>query len=144
MRLIVFLSLFVASCSAWSQDINFDDLRRAGRPLVKSYSVPGTATEGRQYFQQFAQSDGVRVEQHRKDAAEWNASHPICRDSDVCWQMGEKKDSNTYYVNCLRGPRTGQKETICTMNGKWGYRCGWVNGYHQDSATTAAKKACDL
>lgn len=49
---------------AFAQDINFDDLRRAGTPLVKSYTINGAGAEGRSAVMKFGDIDTQRVEEH--------------------------------------------------------------------------------
>ena len=47
-----------------AQEVNFDDLRRAGTPLVKSYTISGVGAEGGSAVMKFGDVDTRRVEEH--------------------------------------------------------------------------------
>lgn len=151
MRLIAFLCMILATCTALSEDINFDDLRRAGRPLSKTFPIPGTAAEGQQYFQQFAQSDGARVEQHKQQAAEAQSAAAsaaqYCNSSDTCFEVvSSSKDEVT--IRCVKGSqyKIGQTYKICGPNnkGNWASGCGITDtfAYHY-SFKKAGNLACE-
>lgn len=58
---LFFLSIFICSIAA-SQDINFDDLKRPGRPLSISATTSGLADEARNHMSQFDEVDTGRRE----------------------------------------------------------------------------------
>lgn len=59
---------------AFAQDINFDDLRRAGTPLVKSYTINGAGAEGRSAVMKFGDIDTQRVEEHNARRSSYAAA----------------------------------------------------------------------
>lgn len=64
--LIVLAAALAATFSSAQQDINFDDLKREGRPLTKSLVVEGAGRDGRGLLQQFSEVDDSRVESRRQ------------------------------------------------------------------------------
>jgi len=68
------LALGVLPLSAFAQDVNFDDLRRAGTPLVKSYTISGAGAEGSGAVMKFGDIDTQRVEEHNARRRSYAAS----------------------------------------------------------------------
>ena len=62
LRAVVLMACgWLIAASGMAQDINFRDLARPGAPVVKQYTVSGTADDGRTYVLQFEGRDGDRV-----------------------------------------------------------------------------------
>lgn len=59
---------------AFAQDINFDDLRRTGTPLVKSYTVTGAGAEGSGAVMKFGEIDNRRVDEANARRRQYAAS----------------------------------------------------------------------
>lgn len=65
---------FAMTVASAQQDINFDDLKRQGRPLTKSLVVEGAGRDGRGLLQQFSEVDDGRVETRRQLFSSTNSS----------------------------------------------------------------------
>ena len=63
---LVLLAAVAATFASAQQDINFDDLKRQGRPLTKSLVVDGAGRDGRGLLQQFSEVDDARIESRRQ------------------------------------------------------------------------------
>lgn len=68
------LALGVLPLCAFAQEVNFDDLRRAGTPLVKSYTISGAGAEGSGAVMKFGDIDTQRVEEHNARRRSYTAS----------------------------------------------------------------------
>lgn len=84
------------------QDINFDDLKRQGRPLTKSMVVDGAGRDGRNLLQQFSEIDDARVESRRQLLSSDGSS------------SGSSTTSNSVSRATGSGPRTYVCEYKCT------------------------------
>lgn len=62
------LGAFLASF-AEAQTINFDDLKRPGKAVEKSWTLSGVPTEAQGYIGKFGGADDIRVAQHRASQA---------------------------------------------------------------------------
>lgn len=62
MRHILWILLcMLVAASVEAQDLNFNDLKRPGKPLVKSYTIQGVGSEGNRYIRNFNEVDSSRV-----------------------------------------------------------------------------------
>ncbi|MEW5995496.1 MAG: hypothetical protein AB1744_14025, partial [Candidatus Zixiibacteriota bacterium] len=48
-----------------AQELNLEDLKRPGKPLVERYTIPGLASEGKRLISRFSEIDDRRVENRR-------------------------------------------------------------------------------
>ncbi len=71
---VVLLVLGALPIFTLAQDVNFDDLRRAGTPLVKSYTISGVGAEGSSVVMKFGDIDTRRVEEHNAERRAYAAS----------------------------------------------------------------------
>lgn len=71
---VALLLLGVLPMRTSAQEVNFDDLRRAGTPLVKSYTISGVGAEGSNAVMKFGDIDTRRVEEHNAQRRAYAAS----------------------------------------------------------------------
>lgn len=74
LKTLVLLGWVTPLTASWAQEINFSDLKREGRPVVKRYVVAGVANDGRSYLEHFDGVDRGRVQAYRAAAAQAAAS----------------------------------------------------------------------
>lgn len=64
--LTLLVTVFSLTNIVHAQDINFDDLKRQGRPLSKTVTITGLADEARSNLSRFDEIDSSRVAQQRE------------------------------------------------------------------------------
>lgn len=62
---IVIFGVVLASAPSLAQELDVNDLRRPGPPLVERYTIPGLGSEGRSIIQRFGEVDDQRVANSR-------------------------------------------------------------------------------
>ena len=72
--LFTLVAAFAMTVASAQQDINFDDLKRQGRPLTKTLVVEGAGRDGQGLLQQFSEVDDARVETRRQLFSSTNSS----------------------------------------------------------------------
>jgi len=85
----------------------------------------------------------IMKERARVNRREADLGHKPCEGSgDSCYTI-TGSDKGRYNILCTHGHNTGKKFDVCSnKNGKWADGCG-ITGYHYDSPTEAARKACN-
>lgn len=101
MNLFIPLIVFSIWCvSALAQDINFDDLRRPGKPLSKSYTVKGAGAEGASAIMKFGDIDTRRVERTKSSGSGGSGCFSI-RNEDkryLCLAQTKRERSTCFSV----------------------------------------------
>jgi len=110
------IAAFAMTVASAQQDINFDDLKRQGRPLTKSLVVEGAGRDGRGLLQQFSEVDDTRVETRRQffssssSGSSTSSSSPSTSGSgSSSSKSNERQASKTFvctiYCVSINGPR---------------------------------------
>lgn len=125
---------------AFAQDINFDDLRRAGTPLAKSYTISGAGAEGRSAVMKFGDIDTQRVEEHNARRSSYAASGGGA--AAPAWTIVNKK--SYFEVKCSNKSFT-YSVSACGNMGLFdnrGYYKEGMGGCHYKSVEHAARELC--
>ena len=107
---------FAMTVASAQQDINFDDLKRQGRPLTKTLVVDGAGRDGQGLLQQFSEVDDARVETRRQffsssssGSNSSSSSSSTGRSSSSSSKSNERQASKTFvctiYCVSINGPK---------------------------------------
>ena len=162
---VVLLVLGALPIFTLAQDVNFDDLRRAGTPLVKSYTISGVGAEGSSVVMKFGDIDTRRVEEHNAQRRAYEASgggsaptsnsntkngsytsasaaknNAPVRGVERITDNGKLSDVPSHRVQC----RSGSSHIIYYKNGTWYHGSyGHIgNGYNSWSAGQVGEYFC--
>lgn len=141
LHFVALLALAVLPISTFSQDVNFDDLRRAGAPLVKSYTISGAGVEGSSAIMKFGDVDTRRVEGHNAQRRAYAASGVI-PPSAPTWAIVNKE--SYFEVKCSNRSHTYSVYACGNMglfDNRGHYREG-MGGCFYKSVEQAAQKLC--
>lgn len=94
-----------------AQDNNFNDLRRPGAPLVKSYTISGAGAEGSRAIRKFSATDSNRDNARNASRAAASSQQPECKYGEPCFRIAEKKD-NYYIIECTTKPASGLRKEL--------------------------------
>lgn len=117
--------------------IDFKDLQRAGRPVVKNYPIAGLQAESKQWFEQFTGEDS----QERRDfsAAMRGNSGSGQSGGAPSWRIENDKKvvangwKREITIRCLIGRRSGEAGTVLVLS----------SGRYQDVYATAIRDSLD-
>ena len=127
-----------------AQEINFDDLRRPGKPLAKNYTTKGAGIDGASAISKYIDVDMQRVSRSKEVRAAAAATY--CGSSDKCFEV-VSSSAGKAIIKCIKGTEYAMSRTfeICGPNGKgkWASGCGLTDtfAYHY-TFEKAANIAC--
>lgn len=125
--LLVLFALFMNALCSLAQDINFEDLQRAGPGLVQTKIVSGLASEGEAYMKQFTETDSSRREAASQARRSYSSGSSSSTSNSAAWTILGQEDGGGlahWYrkkvrVQCNKG-RPGEILTIHLLNsGQW-------------------------
>lgn len=164
MRLKNKLAVILATCfmagmcaQALAQDINFRDLSRQGRPVIKRYVVEGILADGREYLEKFDGIDTSRVQASRAAAAQaaaYQAEQSRNNSSNASSKasVSSTKSMKTYacviYCNSASGPKITREVSAATRSEAAKYMGDNADsickntGYQRSSSHSFAESQC--
>lgn len=124
--------------------IDFKDLQRAGRPVVKNYPIAGLQAESKQWFEQFTGDDS----QERRDFAAAMRGSAGQSSGGPSWRVEEDKKvvangwRREITIRCINGRRSGETGMILVLSsGRYQYVYATAI---RDSFDQAAQEACQI
>lgn len=129
--------LACTGCWAQAQDpIDFRDLGRTGPPVVKLYTVPGLAADGRGYLAKFDGVDTERIEARRALASAGGSGSgsgspytPGGYQVLKQWRGGVLGVLEQARVKCLSGRKRGEEFTAWLHESHYWSAVGYVGHY---------------
>ena len=143
-----FFVLLMNASFLLAQDINFEDLQRAGPGLVQIKTVSGLASEGEAYMKRFTETDSSRREAASQARASYSSSSSSSASNSPAWTILGQEDGGGlahWYrkkvrVQCNKG-RPGETLTIHLLNnGQWQE----VYGSRESSLQASITAGCRL
>lgn len=121
----VSIFLVFISTITGAQDINFEDLHKAGPGLVKFATITGLASDADSYTKSFTDTDSSRREASRQASSSYSSSSGSSgSNSGAPWTVVSSNAISRHgwvresRVKCLKGPsyKIGSEHTIWTRN----------------------------